>query len=124
MVSEMQATAQTDTTLTSLPDKIGMRQEASMVHKESTVPIVRPVQYTRSTSSLTHKSQVGALEKSAEQHVAVIEPNSDKPPSHGRLLPLGQFLIVYACMSLAVLLNSLDQTIGKLHGIQYRRTIH
>lgn len=35
-----------------------------------------------------------------------------QPPSHGRLLPLPRFLLVYACLALAVLLTSLDQTVG------------
>lgn len=39
--------------------------------------------------------------------------DGDEEPSHGRLLPLPRFLLVYACLSLAVLLTSLDQTVGK-----------
>lgn len=36
---------------------------------------------------------------------------TEATPSHGRNLPLKQFLIVYACLSIAVFLTSLDQTI-------------
>ncbi|KAL9938777.1 hypothetical protein V8E36_002496 [Tilletia maclaganii] len=39
-------------------------------------------------------------------------PSQPEEPSHGRLLPLGQFLTVYFCLSLAILLTSLDQTIA------------
>jgi len=41
------------------------------------------------------------------------EENTNQEPSHGRLLPLPRFLMVYACLSLAVLLTSLDQTVGE-----------
>lgn len=80
---------------------------------ESTEPTPRRVQFARSTSSFTQKSQVDTPEKKNEQQEVLVEKETSPTPSHGRLLPLGQFLIVYACMSLAVLLNSLDQTIGK-----------
>jgi hypothetical protein len=50
-------------------------------------------------------SSNGDLEAEVEQ--------SKQEPSHGRLLPLPSFLLVYACLSLAVLLTSLDQTVGK-----------
>ena len=54
-----------------------------------------------------------SLETKAEQQHPSQGDGSSEPPSHGRLLPLGQFLTVYACLSLAVLLTSLDQTVGE-----------
>ncbi|CAD6947310.1 unnamed protein product [Tilletia caries] len=40
------------------------------------------------------------------------EQDESAEPSHGRLLPLGQFLACYFCLALAILLTSLDQTIA------------
>ena len=45
-----------------------------------------------------------------DQEDAAVKP---PPPSHGRLLPLRQFLLCYACLAIAVFLTALDQTIGE-----------
>lgn len=41
------------------------------------------------------------------------EKLQDEEPSHGRLLPLPRFIIVYGCLGLSMFLTSLDQTIGE-----------
>lgn len=70
--------------------------------------------------STPSKPPFAPLEEKAENEKSTDSPSSDEPtlpteapqePSHGRLIPLRQFLIVYACLSVAVLLTSLDQTI-------------
>ena len=68
--------------------------------------------YVQSTEQLT-KGLPKDVESGQEDASAETDKKGNMTPDHGRLLPLGQFLIVYACLSLAVLLTSLDQTVGE-----------
>lgn len=75
----------------------------------------RPVELPSSNNSSTILLTGGARSEVANAKqstpVGVVNSNSNCEPSHGRLLPLGRFLLVYSCLSLAVLLTALDQTV-------------
>ncbi|PWZ01212.1 MFS general substrate transporter [Testicularia cyperi] len=69
-----------------------------------------PMHDVREYSSMT--TQTTPSKESLEQVTEQSDESTPPPaPQHGRLLPIGKFLVVYACMSLAVLLTSLDQTV-------------
>ncbi|KAK0526453.1 hypothetical protein OC842_005188 [Tilletia horrida] len=73
--------------------------------------------YPSPSSSDSDSGSIGGseeAEKSTPASAATEQSSPSKPeePSHGRLLPLTQFLTVYFCLALAILLTSLDQTIA------------
>ena len=60
-----------------------------------------------STDELDEKETVQTTTKQPEQQETL------DVPEHGRLLPLRQFLLSYACLAACVFLTALDQTIGE-----------
>ncbi|KAK0519732.1 hypothetical protein OC835_007433 [Tilletia horrida] len=72
----------------------------------------------KTCSSSSSASDSDSINKSEEEDkpspasAATKEQSKPEEPSHGRLLPLTQFLTVYFCLALATLLTSLDQTIA------------
>lgn len=74
-------------------------------------PVELPSSNNSSTILLTGGARCEGADAKQSTPVGVVASNPTNEPSHGRLLPLGRFLLVYACLSLAVLLTALDQTV-------------
>lgn len=79
--------------------------------------LVQVMESRRGSDGLTIVPSLSDEEKGhgKEEKFDVTESASAQPeePQHGRLLPLGRFVMVYACLGLSIFLTSLDQTIGE-----------